>query len=89
MVLVRGVGAARAGVMFLSAPLWVWSLAVFRERPSTGFGAALLLFGAGSIVSPAVVGAAVDRYGLERIFLLVGALAIPTVLVRPASEDAA
>ncbi len=78
-----------AGVMFMSALLSVWSSAVFRERPSTGFSAALLLFGVGSIAGPAVVGAAADRYGLERIFLLVGALAISTALVRPASEDTA
>ena len=78
-----------SGVMFMSALLSVRSSAVFRERPSTGFSAALLLFGVGSIAGPTVVGATADRYGLERIFLLIGALAISTALVRPASEDAA
>lgn len=60
-----------------------------RERPSTGFSAALLLFGIGSIAGPAVVGAAADRYGLAGIFLLVAALAISTTPIRPASESAA
>ena len=78
-----------SGVMFMSALLSVWSSDVFRERPSTGFSAALLLFGLGSITGPAVAGATADRYGLGGVFLLVAALAISTALVRPASENAA
>ena len=77
------------GVMFMSALLSVWSSDVFRERPSAGFSAALLLFGVGSTVGPAAAGAAADRYGLGGIFLLIGALAISTALVRPAQESAA
>ncbi len=73
--------------MFMSALLSVWSSAVFRERPSTGFSAALLLFGIGSIVGPAFVGAVADEYGLGTVFLFVGALAISTALIRPAPED--
>jgi predicted MFS family arabinose efflux permease len=76
-----------SGVMFMSALLSVWSSAVFRERPSTGFSTALLLFGIGSIAGPAVVGAAADQYGLDKIFLLVAALAISTSLIRPAPDD--
>ena len=75
-----------SGVMFMSALLSVWSSDVFRERPSTGFSAALLLFGVGSTAGSAVVGATADRYGLGGIFLLVAALAISTALIRPASE---
>ena len=72
-----------SGVMFMSALLSVWSSAVFRERPSTGFTAALLLFGIGSTLGPAFVGAVADEYGLGKIFLLVAALAISTALIRP------
>ena len=75
-----------SGVMLMSALLSVWSSAVFRERPSTGFSAALLLFGIGSIVGPAFVGAAADEYGLGTVFLFVAALAISTALIRPAPE---
>jgi MFS family permease len=53
-----------SGTMFMSALLSVWSSDVFRERPSTGFSAALLLFGIGSVAGPAVAGAAAERYGL-------------------------
>lgn len=77
-----------SGVMFMSALLSVWSSAVvFRERPSTGFSAALLLFGVGSIVGPALAGAAADGYGLRTAFLLVAALAVSTALIRPAPEE--
>ena len=76
-----------SGVMFMSALLSVWSSSVFSERPSAGFSAALLLFGAGSIVGPALAGVAADGYGLRTPFLLVAALAISTVLVRPASKN--
>jgi hypothetical protein len=34
-----------------------------------------------------VVGAAADQYGLDKIFLLVAALAISTSLIRPAPDD--
>jgi len=78
-----------SGVMFMSALLSLWSSDVFRERPSTGFSAALLLFGIGGIVGPAAVGVAAERYGLGGIFLLVGALAILTAMIRPASKSAA
>lgn len=75
-----------SGVMFMSALLSVWSSAVFRERPSTGFSATLLLFGIGSILGPAFVGAVADEYGLDKVFLFVAALAISTALIRPAPE---
>ncbi len=78
-----------SGVMFMSALLSVWSSDVFRERPSTGFSAALLLFGIGSILGPAAVGAAAERYGLGGLFLLVGALSLSAAFIRPASGGVA
>ena len=78
-----------SGVMFMSALPSVRSSDAFRERPSTGFSAALLLFGAGSMAGPAAVGAAADRYGLGGSFLRIAALAILTALVRPAPEGVA
>ena len=78
-----------SGTMFMSALLSVWSSDVFREWPSTGFSAALLLFDIGSVAGPAVAGAAAERYRLGGIFLLLGALTMSTALVRPASKSAA
>lgn len=71
------------GVMSMSALLSLWSSAVFRERPSTGFSAALMLFGLGSIVGPAVAGVVADGYGLETVFLVLAALSLLTAFVRP------
>ena len=72
-----------AGTMLMSALLSVWSSAVFRERPSTGFSAALLLFGAGSVVGPGAAGAFADGFGLDAAFLLTATLALATTFVRP------
>jgi len=74
------------GVMFMSALLSVWSSAVFRERPSTGFSAALFMFGIGSIAGPAAAGAMAEEYGMGRIFLFVAALAISTAFIQPKPE---
>jgi predicted MFS family arabinose efflux permease len=75
-----------AGTMVMSALLSVWSSAVFRERPSSGFSTALLLFGIGSMVGPALAGAVANQYGLRTIFLFVAALAISTALIRPVPD---
>ena len=75
-----------AGVMVMSALLSVWSSAVFRERPSAGFSAALLLFGIGSVVGPGAVGIFAGESGLGLAFLLAGALSFATAFVRPAWE---
>jgi len=71
------------GVMTMSALLSVWSSAVFPEQPSTGFSAALFLFAIGNVVGPAVLGMFAGSFGLEVAFLLTGALALLTALVRP------
>ena len=72
-----------AGTMVMSALLSVWSSAVFRERPSTGFSAALLLFGTGSVVGPGAAGAFAGNFGLGAVFLVAAALALATAFVRP------
>ena len=72
------------GVMTMSALLSVWSSAVFPEQPSTGFSAALFLFAIGNVVGPAALGMFAGSFGLEVAFLLTGALALLTALVRPA-----
>ncbi len=75
-----------SGVMFMSALLSVWSSAIFRERPSAGFSAALVLFGIGSTVGPVAAGVLADEHGMRAIFLFVAALTILTSLVRPTPD---
>lgn len=70
-----------AGTMVMSALLSVWSSAVFRERPSTGFSAALLLFGAGSALGPGAGGIFAASFGLGAAFLLTAVLALATAFM--------
>jgi predicted MFS family arabinose efflux permease len=80
------VGAAAvlygAGVMFMSALLSLWSSAVFRERPSEGFTAALLFFGVGGVVGPAVLGAWGAAFGLESAFMVAAVLILLNLPIR-------
>lgn len=75
-----------AGVMMMSALLSVWSSRVFPDRASAGFSAALLLFGAGAVVGPGVLGALAGRFGLDVAFLVAAALAWSAILIRPRKE---
>jgi predicted MFS family arabinose efflux permease len=80
------VGAAAvlygAGVMFMSALLSLWSSTVFPERPSEGFTAALLLFGVGGVVGPAVLGALGGAFGLGSAFVVAAVLILLNLPIR-------
>ena len=80
-----------AGVIVMSAFPSVWSSAVFRERPSTGFSAALLLFGVGCVLGPFASGYLAGSFGIEAVFLLVAGASLSTALLarsRRGSEQA-
>jgi predicted MFS family arabinose efflux permease len=70
-----------AGVMCMSALLSVWSSLLFPEQPSTGFSAALFLYGIGTIAGPVALGAFAGHLGLGAAFLVAGALALSTTPV--------
>jgi sugar phosphate permease len=70
-----------AGVMCMSALLSVWSSLLFPEQPSTGFSAALFLYGIGTIAGPVALGAFAGHSGLGAAFLVAGALALSTTPV--------
>ncbi len=71
-----------AGVMFMSALLSLWSSVVFRERPSEGFTAALLFFGVGGVVGPAVLGALGGAFGLGSAFVVAAVLILLNLPIR-------
>jgi predicted MFS family arabinose efflux permease len=83
---IAAVGAAAvlygAGVMFMSALLSLWSSAVFPERPSEGFTAALLFFGVGGVVGPAILGAWGGAFGLGSAFVAAAVLILLNLPVR-------
>ena len=70
------------GVMLMSALLSVWSSAVFDERPSEGFTAALIFFGVGGVVGPAALGALGSAFGLGTAFAVAAALILLNLPVR-------
>lgn len=48
----------------------IWSVNVFQERPSAGFGATFFLISAGQLLGPALAGVAADSIGLPATFLI-------------------
>jgi predicted MFS family arabinose efflux permease len=66
----------------------VWAMQVFRDRPSAGLGAYLLVFSVGQLLGPLLVGVASDLIGIPSAFYAAGAVAAATALLGPAEEDA-
>jgi predicted MFS family arabinose efflux permease len=85
------VGAAAvlygAGVMFMSALLSLWSSTVFPERPSEGFTAALLFFGVGGVVGPAVLGVVGGAFGLGSAFVVAAVLILLNLPIRAQNKN--
>jgi predicted MFS family arabinose efflux permease len=75
-----------AGVMFMSAILSLWSSAVFHERPSEGFTAALICFGIGGVVGPAVLGALGGAFGLGSAFEAAAVLILLNLPIRASKK---
>jgi predicted MFS family arabinose efflux permease len=83
-VAVVGVAAVLygAGVMLMSALLSLWSSRVFPGRPSQGFTAALLFFGVGGVVGPAVLGAVGGAFGLGSAFVVAAVVILLNLPIR-------
>jgi len=87
------VAVAGSGLLFgatfimMTGTSAVWSTQVFRDRPSAGLGAYLLVFSVGQLLSPLLVGIASDLVGIPPAFYAAGAVAAATVLLGPAEED--
>ena len=73
------------GSMFILATgtLGIWSVHVFQDRPSAGFGATFLLISLGQLVSPAVSGFAAVDHGLAPVFYMTSLLSISMVFLVP------
>jgi predicted MFS family arabinose efflux permease len=76
-----------AGVMFMSALLSLWSSTVFREQPSQGFTAALLFFGVGGVVGPAVLGAIGGAFGIGSAFVVAAVLILLNLPIRAQNKS--
>lgn len=80
-----GVSAVLFGATFIAATalLGVWSVRVFHDRPSAGFGATFLVITFGQMVSPTLAGWLVGEVGLQMVFWVAAVVAAATALLAP------
>ncbi|GGK22991.1 MFS transporter [Salinarimonas ramus] len=85
--LVLAAGALYGAAFILVTGLYgIWSVNVFNDRPSAGFGATFFLISAGQLVGPALAGAMAQAMGLGRVFLVCALLALALSALRPAHD---
>ena len=80
-----GASAALFGATFISATalLGVWSVRVFHDRPSAGFGATFLVITGGQMISPTLAGWLIGGIGLQMVFWIAVAIALATAFLAP------
>ncbi len=71
----------------LSGVVLVWSVRVFRERPSAGLGAGFLLIAMGQMVGSPMAGALAGATSPPTAFISFAVVAVLTTWVRPHPED--
>ncbi len=69
--------------ILLTGVVLVWSVSVFRERPSAGLGAGFLLIAVGQVVGSPVAGALAGTTSPTTAFFSFAGVAVLTALVRP------
>ena len=74
--------------ILLSGVVLVWSVSVFRERPSAGLGAGFLLISVGQVAGSPVAGALAGATSLPAAFFAFSAAVVLTAGIRPRPEDA-
>lgn len=72
-----------AAFILVTGELGVWSVYVFADRPSAGFGATFLMFAFGALVGPAVAGLAAAQLGLAPVFHATAALGVVMAALAP------
>ena len=76
-----------ATYIMLTGILLVWSVRVFRDRPSAGLGAAFLLIAAGQILGSYLAGVLVGASGLQITFAIFAGVAVFSMVFGPRRED--
>ena len=76
-----------ATYIMLTGILLVWSVRVFRDRPSAGLGAAFLLIAAGQILGSYLAGVLAGTSGLQTTFAVFAGVAILSMAFGPRRED--
>jgi len=65
-----------AAFIFITGLLGVWSMMIFKVRPSAGFGVTFLLFTMGAMFGPALSGLLAPIVGQQLVFVMAGAGAL-------------
>lgn len=73
--------------IMLTGVVLVWSVTVFRERPSAGLGAGFLLIAVGQVVGSPIAGALAGATSPATAFFSFAVAAVITAWVRPHPED--
>jgi predicted MFS family arabinose efflux permease len=76
-----------ASYIALSGVILVWSVSVFRDRPSAGLGAAFFLLAAGQALGSPLSGTLAGATGLTITFWIFACVALATTLISPHPED--
>ena len=72
--------------IMLTGIILVWSVSVFRERPSAGLGAAFLLIALGQVFGALVAGMVAGAAGLVVTFWAFAGVAVAAAIIGPRTE---
>jgi len=82
-----GSGVVFGGTFIMITGLFgIWSVNIFVDRPSAGFGATFFLISAGQLIGPTLAGFVTSWYGLDIAFMVAGALCAATIPLGPRRE---
>ncbi len=83
------VSAALFGASFISVTgiYGVWSMHVFSERPSAGFGAVFFLISIGQFIAPVAGGYYARMFGIEALFVLAVIIGISCLVFLPKNRQ--
>lgn len=80
-------GALFGGAFILVTGLFgIWSMHVFHDRPSAGFGATFFLISAGQMIGPPIGGYWADLFGLQATFLAAALLSAAGAFLGPRKD---
>lgn len=69
--------------VLMAATLGMWSMELFADRPSIGFGLTFLLLSLGQFVGPSMVGLLIEHSALTTLFMISGGLSFAVILLLP------
>ena len=75
-----------SGLLLITGLFGIWSMHVFQDRPSAGFGATFFLISAGQMVGPPIGGYWADLFSLQSTFLITAILSASSAFLEPKKD---